>query len=269
MPGAAPARMPTTSSPGRPSGSSAPDDQRGSAVVIRCAIARAVPDGRSTLPRRCHSTTEGSNPPAAAYQPAAASVSRTNRAAPSERFGATTAAAPASRSRARTAATSASQPVAARMNDRLPAWSACARLSTTASPREASTTTSTSGAGSRVPPTGRPTDLGTRPPGGRRGHDHRRAEASRSIDEEVHDSAIPSRIEPRFRRSRITTAAAPTGVRGPSSPPVPEAPCLVARAPSEPQGPSLPAGPPRLLLRVEGGEVNVRHCPRSVPDPRS
>ena len=111
-----------------------------------------------------------------------------------------------------------------------------------------------------------PDGLGTRPPGGRRGRDHRRAEAPRSIDEEVHDSAIPSRIEPRFRRSRITKAAAPTGVRGPSSPPVPEAPWFVARAPSEPQGPSLPAGPPRLLLRVEGGELNVRHCPRSVPD---
>ena len=31
----------------------------------------------------------------------------------------------------------------------------------------------------------------------------------------------------------------------------------------------LPAGPPRLLLRVECGEVNVRHCRRSVPDPVS
>src|SRR6186997_434956 len=68
---------------------------------------------------------------------------------------------------------------------------------------------------------------------------------------------------------RITTAAAPIGVRGPSSPPVPEAPWFVARAPSEPQGPSLPAGPPRLLLRVEGGKMKVRHCPGSVPDPPS
>src|SRR3954452_13612075 len=45
------------------------------------------------------------------------------------------------------------------------------------------------------------------------------------------------------------------GVRGPSAPPVPEAPLVVARAPSEPQGPSLPAGPPELLLRVEADVV--------------
>jgi methylated-DNA-[protein]-cysteine S-methyltransferase len=39
---------------------------------------------------------------------------------------------------------------------------------------------------------------------------------------------------------------------------------IVARAPSEPQGPSLPAGPPELLLGVEADDV-VRHGPRSVP----
>ena len=150
-PGAAPARMPTTSSTGRPSESSSADDQRGSAVVIRRAIARAVPDGRSTLPRRCHSTTDGSNPPAAAYQPAAASASRRNSAAPSERFGATTAAAPASRSRARTAATS--RIPAGRGEDERPVAGVAARasrLSRTASPRDASTTTSASGAGSHA-----------------------------------------------------------------------------------------------------------------------
>ena len=42
--------------------------QRGSAAAIRRAIARAVPDGRSALPRRCHSTIDGSKAPAGAYQ---------------------------------------------------------------------------------------------------------------------------------------------------------------------------------------------------------
>ena len=40
---------------------------------------------------------------------------------------------------------------------------------------------------------------------------------------------------------------------------------IVARAPSEPLGPSLPAGPPELLLGVEADGV-VRHGWRSVPD---
>src|SRR3954451_9742982 len=55
------------------------------------------------------------------------------------------------------------------------------------------------------------------------------------------------------------------GVRGPSAPPVPEAPVVVARAPSEPQGPDLSAGPPRLLRDVGGDEVD-QHCPRSVQE---
>ena len=41
---------------------------------------------------------------------------------------------------------------------------------------------------------------------------------------------------------------------------------IVARAPSEPQGPSLPAGPPELLLGVEA-DGGAQHCRRSVPDP--
>ena len=41
---------------------------------------------------------------------------------------------------------------------------------------------------------------------------------------------------------------------------------IVARAPSEPQGPSLPAGPPELLLGVEA-DGGAQHCGRSVPHP--
>jgi len=41
---------------------------------------------------------------------------------------------------------------------------------------------------------------------------------------------------------------------------------IVARAPSEPQGPSLPAGPPELLLGVEA-DGGAQHGRRSVPHP--
>src|SRR6185503_14652709 len=55
----------------------------------------------------------------------------------------------------------------------------------------------------------------------------------------------------------------------PLEPPCPEAPVgRSLRAPSEPQGPCLPAGPPELLLGLVGHEdaahVHILHADRSV-----
>ena len=105
-----------------------------------------VPDGRSAFVRRCHSTTDGSNPPIGAASRAASSTSRRNRAAPRARFGATTAAAPNARNGAR-------DPVrvvvpAGRRDDEpagTPAARATVRFEATASARDASTTTSAAG----------------------------------------------------------------------------------------------------------------------------
>ena len=257
---------PTTSRAGRSSSCSSGPAQRGSTAVIRRAMWRAVPDGRSALPRRCHSTIDGSKP-ARAYMAAACSARRRNSAAPSARLGATTAAAPCSSSMERMGAASASQALAAMMNRRLPASSACARLAATAMPAEASTTTSARGAPARRSARIGAADQRRGPALVGCGVRDRASEATGSVDEEMHGSDVLSAdgsAVPEVRR--ITKAASPfLVIAAPSAPPVPEAPWFVARASSEPLGPSLPAGPPRLLPGVEGDERLVRHGPRSMP----
>jgi len=57
------------------------------------------------------------------------------------------------------------------------------------------------------------------------------------------------------RRRANQKAAVTIGVRGPRSLRSLEAPGRRLRAPSEPQGPCLPAGPPELLLRLGREEV--------------
>ena len=254
---------------GRPSRRSRPDRPARVAAVIRRAIARAVPDGPVDLAAPVP-LDDRRLEPAGRGIPARprASASRRNSAAPSERFGATTAAARCSSSRARTRATSPSQ--RARREDEPAGCRPAARGRGCRRRRRRATPRRRRRRAARVAPT---VDAGARRRSGAasrrpwpRAIDGR-AEASRSIDEEVHDlghpfadrAAVPEVREsqrPRHRR----------GVRGPfgrlrSR----RLRSFVARAPSEPQGPSLPAGPPRLLLGVEGGEDEVRHCSRSMP----
>ena len=158
------------------------------------------------------------------------------------------------RRRSRTRAVSPSQPVVARTNAPVPGLQRV--LEVRRRPRRRATRRRRrrrSERGRRTPSTGRPTTAGAGQPAAVARGRRSRAEAARSVDEEVHDSDVLSRYEPRFRRSENQQRPRHhRGVRGPSAPPVPEAPWFVARAPSEPQGPSLPAGPPRLLLGVGG-----------------
>ena len=102
----APARIETTSRSSWPV-------RRGWPSTIRPARSRAVPDGRSSLVRRCHSTRYGSNPSTGPNSATAASTSRPNSATPRLKFEAATAAAPCPRAGRSTSGRSAVQPVVA------------------------------------------------------------------------------------------------------------------------------------------------------------
>ena len=186
VPGAAPARMPGDLE------DRAPVDRRartrpaapsaGRRAAIRRASARAVPDGRSALPRRCHSTIDGSNPPAAAYQPARG-LRRAGRTAPPRATGS------ARRPPPRRARGAAQRTSAGRRPSRSPRGRTrgCRRRAhgrgspATARRADASTTTSTRGA---RPAVGRrPADEhGDGPAGRDRRRGDRAAEPARAVD---------------------------------------------------------------------------------------
>ena len=258
VPGAAPARIPATSSAGRASvglvaagparvGRDDPAGDRPRGARRPIGLAAPVPlDDRRLEPSGASRTIA-----------AAPSTRRRNSAAPSARFGATTAAASRSSSRARTRR-EVRLPGARRENERAVAGRR-ARGPGCRPPRRPSTPRRrhrppARARGRRRAPAARARSAVQ--PRSRRGMRDCAAQASRPVDEEVHSDHPFRGVSrgsggPKNHKGRGTVVVS----AAPSSPPVPEAPWFVARAPSEPQGPSLPAGPPRLLLGVEADEV--------------
>ena len=272
VPGAAPARMPATSSTGRPS-------------RVVAATASAGPPSRSGA--RCARAVPGRPVGLAAPVPlddrrleaagrARTSPPRSRRAGgTAPRRGTGSARRPRPRRRPGAAARTAARPRPSRSprgrTPGCPPSSAWSRFRRTASPRGARRRRRRRAARRPTPTVDRPPDddagRGRRRP---RRPRSRRAEASRAIDRGACIiRAIPSRIRaavPEVRR--ITKAAAPSWCPRPLGASGPGGSVVVACAPSEPQGPSLPAGPPRASASRRKAAGEVRHGSRSLPDPR-
>ena len=262
-----PARTATTSSAPVAAGPSEGEPTRSSAGLtarMRRDRSRAVPDGRSVLPCRCHSTTYGSYPGRRAACSAASSTRRAKTRAPGLKLAAATAAAPEARSTSATPCRSSSQAVVAITNRRTPPSTPACRLARTALPRDASTTRSTRWKAARpwTPAAGRPATRTAAPCPAR---------ASATARPNGPSPRMSARIE--MSSASVLVARGPSGkrragspsgesksrghqrCRGPRSLRSLEAPGRRLRAPSEPQGPCLPAGPPELLLRLGREEV--------------
>ena len=215
MPGEEPARIDTTS---RSSGPVSP----GWPSTIRPARSRAVPDGRSSLARRCHSTRYGSNASSRPKSATAESTSRPKSATPRLKFDAATAARRGPGSRPSTRSRSAVQPVVAMTNRSTPASSALARFVATASRSGGLDDDVGAGEGRGiVPPVGRPAedpDVIAAPAGD---IGHGRPEAAVAEDEDGLHVRDPSLRSVRGRRVRRVPdnekPRSPSWCRGPWS----------------------------------------------------